>query len=205
MLRTQRRVGQGCSAPNLGWVRDARVGQGCSAPNLGWVGDAPHPTSGGFSGGSGMLRTQPRVVSRVGPGCSAPCPALPCPPCPALPCPALPSPPLPCPAALPCPALPCLPCPALPCPALPCPALPALPCPALPCPWPALPCPVLARREALTGRGSRLFVGNLLFVERPAQAARTHNPTPIHLSCALLCLVAYILNWKGSREQESPP
>ena len=30
MLRTQPRVVQGCSAPNLGWVR------GCSAPNLGF-------------------------------------------------------------------------------------------------------------------------------------------------------------------------
>ena len=62
----------------------------------------------------------------------------------------------------------------------------ALPCPALPA-CPALPCPVLARRVALTGRE----VPGCLFVacfskERPAQAARTHNPTPTHLSCALL-------------------
>ena len=103
------------------------------------------------------------------------------------------------------PARPALPPPALPCPALRCAALPCpgLAWPGLAWPWPALPCPVLARRVALTGREGP---GCLLeFVERPAQAARTHNPTPIHLSCALLCLVAYILNCARKQRARKPP
>ena len=38
------------------------------------------------------------------------------------------------------------------------------------------------------------------FVERPAQAARTHNPTPIHLSSPSLCNVAvYVLNSESKK------
>ena len=91
-----------------------------------------------------------------------------------------------------------------PSPALTCPALALCPAPAPPAPPAAppatpalLPCPVLALRAALT---ACCLLSPC--VERPAQAARTHNPTPIHLSCAwsLIYLTA-----KGSREQESPP
>ena len=94
-------------------------------------------------------------------------------------------------------ALPC-PCPALRCPALPRPALcPALPYPALPCPaLPALPLRCRALRATLA-----VFV-----IERPAQAARTHNPTPIHLSSAFLCnVVIYVSNSERKQRARKPP
>ena len=105
---------------------------------------------------------------------------------PALPCPVPPVPPVPC-------AL---------CPALPAqvhvlgagPALPALPCPAC-ASAPPLPCPALPLRATLAGCG--LFDGNPCLVV---------EPTPIHLSSALLCnVVVSVSNSEGSREQERPP
>ena len=84
---------------------------------------------------------------------------------------------------------------------LPCPAL-LLPC----CPDALLP---FAAFSAVTVCEGRIVCWKpLLLVERPAQAqaARTHNPTPIHLSGALngnvviLCRIS-----RGSREQETPP
>ena len=114
-------------------------------------------------------------------------PALP--PCPVLPAwllpaacpPALPCPPRPYAALAPCFALLCgaLPCPAVPCPALPAPALPRPACQLKRERSPCLPC----IRATLTGCERRIFCWEpLLLVKRPAQAARTHNPTRIHLS-----------------------
>ena len=117
--------------------------------------------------------------------------------CPALPCPA---PPCLCPALLPCPALALALGPAL-CPPH-CPALPCPPCPALP----ALPCRAGLRTSSSPTGGQVVCWKPLLFVERPAQAARTHNPHPsisAVLGCAMwlfMCRMA-----KRSREQESPP
>ena len=70
---------------------------------------------------------------------------------------------------------------------------PALPCPALPCPAPISnsPPPRFARKKASQSlpnplkpacEGRSVCWKPLLLVERPAQAARTHNPTTIHLS-----------------------
>ena len=117
------------------------------------------------------------------------CPAL---PCPALPCPALPLPALPCPAALPCPC---------PCP-WPCPLPSPLPCPALP----TLPCRAGLRTSSSPTGGQVVCWKPLLFVERPAQAARTHNPHP-SISAVLGCAMWLFMRRmaKRSREQESPP
>ena len=44
---------------------------------------------------------------------------------------------------------------------------------------------------------------SVLLVERPAQAARTYNPTPIHLSCGSLeNLIIQCRAAKGNKEQE---
>ena len=48
----------------------------------------------------------------------------------------------------------------------------------------SLPGQVIALRATLTGCEGRVVCWKpLLLVERPAPAARTHDPTPIHLSC----------------------
>ena len=68
-------------------------------------------------------------------------------------------------------------------------AMPCLALPCLPCACPALPALLLSSclRAALAGRDNWCVCWKpLLFAERPAQAARTHNLTLIHLSCGLL-------------------
>ena len=45
----------------------------------------------------------------------------------------------------------------------------------------------------------------LLLVERPAQAARTHNPTVIHFGSVYCETHIFCKAARGSREQESPP
>ena len=85
-----------------------------------------------------------------------------------------------CPSALPSPALPCL--------SLP--FLPALPCPA---------CPACLTSEPLQGGKPTLFV------ERPAQATRTHNPTPIRLSYGLLCNVVVSVSNSERKQRARKP
>ena len=92
--------------------------------------------------------------------------------------------------------------PALRCPDLPCNALPPhpLPCPA---PCPALPSPCQPRAALIGGEGQAVCWKPSLFVDRPAQAARTDNPTPIHISSARLCnVVVYVSN--GERARKPP-
>ena len=45
--------------------------------------------------------------------------------------------------------------------------------------------PALLALCSVTSEGRAVVLEASLLVERPAQAARTHNPTPIHLSSGL--------------------
>ena len=81
----------------------------------------------------------------------------------------------------------------------------AVPCPGLACP--ASRAGLRTSSSPDRGREGQVVCWKpLLFVERPAQPARTHNPTPIHISSAWLCnVVVYVSNGERKQRARKPP
>ena len=77
--------------------------------------------------------------------------------------------------------------------------------------WPVLPScsallPLLCFRATLTGCERRGVCWEPLFlVERPAQAARTHNPTIIHFSSVFAVTRTFCAECEGKQRARKPP